>query len=222
MSIVQSIDTLTTAPTRADPTNFDARADALLTGLVTFSGQLNTWTTQANDLADAANLNASNAATSASAAVATAGATVYSGVATYDYPDVVIGSDGHTYRCLGTGVTGDNPVGSVTGDWLCITLNVQVQVNTATGNTTADDGEYYGVDTSGGAVTLTLPASPVAGLSFVGVYDPTGDWSTNNCTVARNGNSIMGLAEDLTCDLAYAGFVLRYVGSANGGWRLFK
>jgi hypothetical protein len=40
--------------------------------------------------------------------------------ASYDYPDTVYGTDGITYRCLGAGVVGEDPVGSVSGDWAAL------------------------------------------------------------------------------------------------------
>lgn len=66
-------------------------------------------------------------------AAASFSATEYSGSATYDFPDTVIGSDGNTYRCLDTGVTGDNPVGSGTGDWLRITYTTGAASETVAG-----------------------------------------------------------------------------------------
>ncbi len=47
--------------------------------------------------------------------------TVYDNTATYTLPDTVVGSDGVTYRCLGTNISGDNPVGSATGNWTRLT-----------------------------------------------------------------------------------------------------
>jgi hypothetical protein len=48
-------------------------------------------------------------------------------------------------------------------------------------------------DTSGGAWTLTLPASPTAG-DYIEVQDATGEWLTNNLTIDGNGNDIEGSA----------------------------
>lgn len=48
-------------------------------------------------------------------------------------------------------------------------------------------------DTSGGAWTLTLPASPVAG-DMIEVQDATGSWLAENLTVDGNGNDIDGSA----------------------------
>ena len=47
------------------------------------------------------------------------------------------------------------------------------------------------MNTTGGAITLTLPGSPTLGdeISFV---DYAGTFDTNNLTVARNGKKING------------------------------
>ena len=71
-----------------------------------------------------------------------------------------------------------------------------------TANYTAKVGEKILASTSGGAWTLTLPSSPTAGARIV-VADHD-DWSTNNLTVARNGNNIEGDAEDMTLDIGGA------------------
>ena len=62
-------------------------------------------------------------------------------------------------------------------------------------------------------ITLTLPASPTTG-DMIG-FRPASS-SINSYTVARNGNTIMGLSSDLTVDSA-APFDLVYTGS---GWVL--
>ncbi|SDG44492.1 hypothetical protein [Thalassobaculum litoreum] len=74
----------------------------------------------------------------------------------------------------------------------------------------------YICDTSGGAFTITLPATPVDG-DRIGIADDGGDFATNNLTLARNGNTIGGVAEDLVCDLDRATFELLFIGS---DWRI--
>ena len=86
-----------------------------------------------------------------------------------------------------------------------------------TGNTTLIKGTGYFVNTSGGAVTLTLPASPNRG-DTVKIID-LGSAATNNITVARNSEKIQGLSEDMTVSTDEAAFGLVYSGSTNG-WRL--
>ena len=88
-------------------------------------------------------------------------------------------------------------------------FNVQV-IGT---NTAAAANNVYVVTVSG--VTVTLPGSPTAG-DFVGVSNMSG---ATNITIARNGNNIMALAEDLTVNLSGAGFMLVYA-DATRGWVL--
>jgi len=79
-------------------------------------------------------------------------------------------------------------------------------------------GDKIIADTSGGAWTITLPGTPAVG-DQVQILDATGDFATNNLTVARNGSNIMGLAEDMACDMADEGFLLVYA-NASEGWKL--
>jgi len=59
----------------------------------------------------------------------------------------------------------------------------------------ANAGENYAIDTTASAITATLPASPVQGDAIF-FADAGGAYATNNLTVARNGNTIMGAAAD--------------------------
>jgi hypothetical protein len=76
----------------------------------------------------------------------------------------------------------------------------------------------YFVNTSGGVITTTLPASATIG-DFISFIDYAGTFDTNNLTVARNGHKIQGDASDLTVATERAGFTLVYV-DATQGWLL--
>ena len=108
----------------------------------------------------------------------------------------------------------------------------QVLSSTGTGTNWIDAGggsEYYTpsvISTNTNAVvdtlyvltaslTLTLPASPSAG-DKVAVSNMSG---TTTPVVARNGENIAGLAEDLTIDVDNLGIELMYSG-ATKGWIL--
>ena len=69
-----------------------------------------------------------------------------------------------------------------------------------TANYTAANREGVLTNTSGGAFTVTLPASPSTGAQVI-VADAGNAWGTNNLTVGRNGSTIGGLAQDLVCDI---------------------
>ena len=85
---------------------------------------------------------------------------------------------------------------------------------TNTGITATAFGKYI-VDCSSAAVTVTLPASPVMG-DEVSIIDGTGSAATNSITVARNGNKIQGLAENMIVNTARAAFTLVYYNSTQG------
>ena len=79
-------------------------------------------------------------------------------------------------------------------------------------NTTATANTHYHVDAT--SVTLTLPASPSPG-DTIGVSNE----SQTDTVIARNGNAIQGLADDLTLDIEDSYVELRYV-EAGEGWRI--
>jgi hypothetical protein len=76
---------------------------------------------------------------------------------------------------------------------------------------TAAAGELIIADTSGGAWTLTLPATPSTGDTVV-VSDGA-DWSTNNLTIGRNGSTIEGDAADMTMDIGGVSATFIYDGT---------
>lgn len=86
-----------------------------------------------------------------------------------------------------------------------------------TANYTAQDKEGVLADTSGGAFTVTLPATPAVGAQVV-VADAAGTWGTNNLTVGRNGSNIAGSATDLVCDISGVSVQLVYDGSS---WEVY-
>jgi hypothetical protein len=79
-------------------------------------------------------------------------------------------------------------------------------------STNAESGTLYVLTAD---LTLTLPATPEVG-NLVGVVNLSG---TITPIVARNGEDIMNLAEDLTVDVIDANFTLTYSG-ATYGWVL--
>ena len=82
----------------------------------------------------------------------------------------------------------------------------------------AEARKNYFVDTSGGAVTATLPGSGTAG-DEIHFLDVSATFDTNNLTVARNSHKIQGAASDLTVSTERAGFTLVYY-NATQGWLL--
>ena len=99
-----------------------------------------------------------------------------------------------------TGLGGGNP-------WATTVASITIAAN-----------DRYFVDTSSGAKTITLPASPQTG-DQVSIIDLASTFDTNNCTIGRNGNKIMGLTENLVLSTEDAGITLVYTG-ATYGWKL--
>ncbi|MDB4339614.1 hypothetical protein OAA08_00860 [bacterium] len=84
---------------------------------------------------------------------------------------------------------------------------------------TASAGDKLFIDTSS-AKTVTLPSSASMG-DEIRIIDVTGNASTNNITVSRNGHKIQGAASDLTINVDRAGIGLVYYNSAQG-WVLIE
>ena len=87
-----------------------------------------------------------------------------------------------------------------------------------TSATTLVSGKSYAVNTTGGALTMTLPASAVAG-DYIQIIDYAATADSNAITVARNSHNIQGATADLTVGTERAAFVLVYV-DATQGWLL--
>jgi hypothetical protein len=90
----------------------------------------------------------------------------------------------------------------------------------ANSNITLSANNGYFVDTTGGAKTMTLPASANIG-DTVRINDLAGTFSSNNLTVDRNGGNIQGVAQDLVVSVDQSSFGLVY---SNGtyGWKLLE
>ena len=96
------------------------------------------------------------------------------------------------------------------------TGSVDWQTSIKTSNFTAVSGEGYFVNTTSGAITVTLPASPSAG-AIVAIKDYANTADTNAITVARNGSNIDGAAEDV--DMVVEGIAVTIVyADATKGW----
>ena len=96
------------------------------------------------------------------------------------------------------------------------TVNWDTTVKTT--SFTAVSGNGYFVNTTSGAITVTLPASPSAG-DIVAVKDYAQTFATNNCTIGRNSSNIEGVAADVTLDGNAESVTFVYVDSTKG-WLL--
>jgi hypothetical protein len=119
---------------------------------------------------------------------------------------------------------GDYPVNSVNGQTGNVSLGSSdvaaepIDYTVVTSATTLANGAKVAADTTAGAFTLTLPATPANGDTIT-VLDYAGTFDTNNLTIARNGSNIESLAEDMICEVEDAAFTLVFVGSTVG-WKV--
>ena len=82
-------------------------------------------------------------------------------------------------------------------------------------DTTVTSNKIFFVDTSGGAVQVTLAAEPFTG-DIVKIFDHTASFNSNACTINPNGHRIMGLVDNMVVSTQRASFTLVYSGTANG------
>jgi acetylornithine/succinyldiaminopimelate/putrescine aminotransferase len=95
---------------------------------------------------------------------------------------LTIGQSGDTVTlACGATQTGFGRTGTV--DW-CTTAK--------TAPFTGVSGKGYFVNTTCGAVTVTLPATPTAG-DIISIADYASTFQTNNVTLCRNGSKINGV-----------------------------
>jgi hypothetical protein len=120
---------------------------------------------------------------------------------------VTLGGCGQTIELAsGASQTGFGRTGTV--DW---------DTTAKTASFTAVSGNGYFVNTTSGAITLTLPASPSPG-DIVSFKDYANTFDTNNLTLARNGSLISGDANDSVISTEGQAITLIY-GDATKGWQ---
>jgi hypothetical protein len=98
--------------------------------------------------------------------------------------------------------------------------SVNWQTTIKTGDFTATSGEGYFVNTTSGAITLTLPSSPSVG-DIVAFKDYAGTFQTNNLTIGRNGSNIIGGTTDPVISVEGQAGTLVY-GDATQGWQIVE
>jgi hypothetical protein len=121
-----------------------------------------------------------------------------------DSGDTIIIPAGATITNNGT-ATGFGRTGTV--DW---------DTTKKTTGFTAVNGVGYFCDTTGGAFTMTLPATPSAG-DIVALKDYANTFDTNNLTIGRNGSNINGSANNAVINVQGQALTLIYI-DATQGW----
>jgi hypothetical protein len=109
---------------------------------------------------------------------------------------------------LGAGATQSGFGRTGTVDW-CTTAK--------TAPFTGVSGNGYFVNTTCGAVTVTLPATPSAG-DIISIADYTNTWQTNAVTLCRNSSKIGGACANATLSTQGQSITLVYV-DATEGWK---
>ena len=126
-------------------------------------------------------------------------------VETHSGSTLTIGKSGDTVS-LGSGASASGFSKSGAVNW---------QSAIKTSDFTAVSGEGYFVNTTSGAITVTLPASPSVG-AIVAIKDYAGTFATNNLTIARNGSNIQGAANNSLIETNRASVVLVFADSTKG------
>ena len=130
--------------------------------------------------------------------------------AAIDATTVTIGRSGGTVT-LTSGASQSGFGRSGTVDW---------QTTIKTGDFTAVSGEGYFINTTSGAITMTLPASPSVG-DIVAFKDYAGTFDTNNLTIDRNGSNIIGGTTNPIVSVEGQAGTLVY-GDATQGWQIVE
>ena len=96
------------------------------------------------------------------------------------------------------------------------TIQGGINYTKSTSDVTASNKSGIIADTSGGSFIVTLPGTPSVWYQ-VSIVDGS-QWGINPLTVARNGSTIEGVAQDLTLDISGASVHLIYDGTT---WEVF-
>jgi len=130
---------------------------------------------------------------------------------TLTWPAGVAGGNGYVLKSTTGGVLSWAELEAGGTSWQAVKVTGDSPVSGAA-------GAGYFMNTTSGAITLTLPGSPTIGdeISFI---DYAGTFDTNNLTVARNGKNINGSAADLTVATERAANTLVYTDTTQG-WLL--
>jgi len=121
--------------------------------------------------------------------------------------DTVTLPSGATLNIAGTITNSGTATGFGALDWQ--TSDVKTSTFTAVA------GKGYLVNTTGGAITVNLPAGSAG--TQIGLVDYAGTWDSNACTVAPNGSEkIEGVTQDITLSNERESITLLYQDSTQG------
>lgn len=189
---------LPTPPLKTSPQNFAERADAFLGGLPGFQSELNAIIAGLNTITSGLDQQTPIAAW----AVGTS----------YSFPTVVAGSDGYSYRCLGTNVVGVNPTTDDGTNWVNVGSGSSIVGVIEISADGAATPRFLHILTVGGIV-LDLPGSPQINTP-ISVINLSGALT---CVIdPGTGVKINGVAEAMTIDVLNVTVNLIYSGTTYG------
>lgn len=90
---------------------------------------------------------------------------------------------------------------TIAGGTFTITSQIAINATAKTANYSAVAGDQYPHNTSAGAFTVTLPASPSVGDSPILIHDLASSFSTYNLTLDPGANKIYGTTGTFACDV---------------------
>lgn len=218
-----------TAPTRTDAANFRSRADAffswfstgwseltaMIAWIVSTLSTISGYVSAASASAVAASDSSMAAAASAAAASTAAGVTIWVSGTTYAVGDCRYSTINFlTYRRITAGAGTTDPASDPT-NWVALTAIVSWLRKSA--NYTCNSGEHIKCSTTGGAWSLTLPASPQDG-DQIEVQDVDGTFDVNPVALLPNGKTAMGCSP-LSLNVRYFHSCFVYDATL-GDWRI--
>ena len=224
-----TITTLPVAPSRADPSTFSTRADALLGALAGFVSETNLVAGEVNATATASSNSSTSSANSATASANSATASANSASSSAATSNVTQWVSGTTYT-LGANVF--SPLNSLTyrrrvtgagtidpsndaANWAVLLID-RLPISIVIGTTqTAVPNVFYQM-TNAAAGNLLLPAATGSG-NVIGVMFTN---TVTNNVVSRVSGTIMGSATDMTADVN-TGLPI-FFRDINSDWRLYS
>jgi hypothetical protein len=97
--------------------------------------------------------------------------------------------------------------------------NYEPRFDIRTADFTANVGRRYGIDTRVGTIIATLPNSGLTAGDAIFFIDAGGDFTANNFTIARNGNTINGVGSNFVANTNGDSVGVFWNGT---GWRTYE
>ena len=196
MLSINPVSVLPTPPSKTDPNNFAVRADDFLGSLPMFVTELNQTVNQLNSITSGLDQTQPIAA--------------YSAATTYNFPTVVAGSDGISYRCVGTGVININPITDAGANWVPISSIGGINRISVVSSDAAATARTLHILAN--PLTLTLPANPALGTGLA-IHNQSGALT---CVINPGSGKINGIAESMIVNILYVTIWMMYAGSTYG------